>query len=373
VCAHRKKRPTRYAIAALAAIGVLTGCATPADAADPADLPAVVTPVATAAAQGADSDLYGQAAMEHVRQLNDNFADRLPFTAPEQAAAQWIADTLVQAGFAPDNVTLQEFNRHDVDTRRLAVFEERGFYDEADQIDISQNVVARLDGSGDGITIVATGYDSVGTTGVTYTGSGVGLLLETAANLASTTAASTDTIYFVFFGAEEIGGVGSQHFLANLPAAQRDNLRLMVNVDSLADADSLFFTANEHVGTTDEDVLGVNRSNALTDAIHTLATRLDVGLAPFKEEDFEAIGYQSCGCCVLAVPDSFIGITVVNLFAADLIPAGTDGATVDFTFDDDGADAPLGGAVDAAAQTQRTARALGAYQRFVTPLLLGHI
>jgi aminopeptidase YwaD len=126
----------------------------------------------------------------------------------------------------------------------------------------AQNVVARLPGGGRGAgpqaggpavpgapapsagartVVVGAHFDSVPAgPGANDNASGTGLLLE----LARVVAANPDAapgldVVFVAFDAEEIGLLGSAHYVASLPAASRQGVRAMLNFDMVGVGDSL--------------------------------------------------------------------------------------------------------------------------------------
>jgi aminopeptidase YwaD len=121
----------------------------------------------------------------------------------------------------------------------------------------AQNVVARLPGApggeangaapgaggpgGAGTVVVGAHFDSVPAgPGANDNASGTGLLLE----LARVVAANPDAapgldVVFVAFDAEEIGLLGSAHYVASLPAASRQGVRAMLNFDMVGVGDSL--------------------------------------------------------------------------------------------------------------------------------------
>ena len=99
----------------------------------------------------------------------------------------------------------------------------------------SQNVIARpSDGRCE--EVVGAHYDSVEAgPGANDNASGVAALLETARVLAA--GGDREGVCLVAFGAEEVGLVGSQRFVANLDPDERQVLRGMVNLDMVGVGD----------------------------------------------------------------------------------------------------------------------------------------
>lgn len=94
---------------------------------------------------------------------------------------------------------------------------------------VSRNVVARPP-DGRCQRLVGAHFDSVEAgPGANDNASGVGVLLETARVLAI--GGDREGVCLVAFGAEEVGTVGSHHFVASLSSEERQALRGMINLD----------------------------------------------------------------------------------------------------------------------------------------------
>ncbi len=93
------------------------------------------------------------------------------------------------------------------------------------------NVLAELPGrSSDNVVMAGAHLDSVPAgPGINDNGSGSAALIEIAENLAE--AELTNTVRFAWWGAEELGLQGSNHYVAGLDQAQRDRLALYLNFD----------------------------------------------------------------------------------------------------------------------------------------------
>jgi len=97
----------------------------------------------------------------------------------------------------------------------------------------SQNVTAELPGrSSDGVVVVGGHLDSVPEgPGINDNGSGSATILEVAQNLANTRLAHP--VRFAFWGAEELGLLGSQAYVDSLPEAELDRIGAYLNFDML--------------------------------------------------------------------------------------------------------------------------------------------
>lgn len=94
----------------------------------------------------------------------------------------------------------------------------------------SQNVVARLPGGGEETLVVGAHYDSVAAgPGANDNASGVAVALELAE--AAPSLGLPYSLEMVLFGAEEIGLVGSRHYVAQLAPAAREQIVAMLNFD----------------------------------------------------------------------------------------------------------------------------------------------
>ena len=97
----------------------------------------------------------------------------------------------------------------------------------------TRNVVAELGGSGPGETIVVGAHlDSVPEgPGMNDNASGSAAVLEAALTLARSATWPTRRVRFAFWGAEEVGLVGSRHHVDGLLEEQRREIKLYVNLD----------------------------------------------------------------------------------------------------------------------------------------------
>ncbi len=105
--------------------------------------------------------------------------------------------------------------------------------------DISGNVVVTLDcTTSTQQVIVGAHYDAVGV-GAGDNASGVTALWATLKAIANLPSLPCDFV-FVAFGAEEVGMLGSYHFVENMTEEQIQNTLAMINFDSIANGDNLY-------------------------------------------------------------------------------------------------------------------------------------
>ncbi|WP_226436098.1 M28 family peptidase [Rhodococcus yananensis] len=98
----------------------------------------------------------------------------------------------------------------------------------------SRNVIAQTTtGSTDDVVVVGAHLDSVPEgPGINDNGSGVAAVLETALQLGPDPAV-TNAVRFAFWGAEEVGLVGSSRYVESLSPEERDAIALYLNFDML--------------------------------------------------------------------------------------------------------------------------------------------
>lgn len=90
-------------------------------------------------------------------------------------------------------------------------------------------------GRADNVVVVGAHNDSVAEgPGINDDGSGTATLLEMAKQIGKLGPAVRNKVRFAFWGAEEEGLLGSQHYVDVLPQADRDKIALMLDFDMLA-------------------------------------------------------------------------------------------------------------------------------------------
>lgn len=110
----------------------------------------------------------------------------------------------------------------------------------------SQNVIAELQGDGNGVVVVGAHYDTVpDSVGASDNSSGVAVLLAVAERLKDRT--FPFTVRFVAFGAEETGLHGSDHYVDGLSAEELDAIGLMINLDSVGSGSRLVVSGDRWV------------------------------------------------------------------------------------------------------------------------------
>ncbi len=112
----------------------------------------------------------------------------------------------------------------DGDTLRVAVEAVSEFRD-------TENVIAELPGSTtDNVVMAGAHLDSVSAgPGINDNGSGSAALVEVAENMAEVDL--PNTVRFAWWGAEELGLLGSNHYVASLSPEQREDIGLYLNFD----------------------------------------------------------------------------------------------------------------------------------------------
>ena len=96
----------------------------------------------------------------------------------------------------------------------------------------SQNVIAELPGTGDGVIVVGAHYDTVpNSIGASDNSSGMGVLLAVAERIAGRS--FPFAVRFIAFGSEETGLHGSEYYVASLSPGALDEIYLMINLDSV--------------------------------------------------------------------------------------------------------------------------------------------
>jgi Zn-dependent M28 family amino/carboxypeptidase len=102
------------------------------------------------------------------------------------------------------------------------------------------NVIAETDSGNDGNVVMAGAHlDSVQRgPGINDNGSGSAALLETAIQMAKVK--TTNTVRFAWWGAEESGLLGSEHYVAELTEDEADRIALYLNFDMVASPNYMF-------------------------------------------------------------------------------------------------------------------------------------
>lgn len=172
---------------------------------------------------GVSADTHEYTAYDFLAEFVEACPSRVAGTDGETEAAAFLADKFAQIGFT--DVTLDDFTFTDLD----------------DALKNSQNVVAKYHSEQSlGTIIVGAHYDNVRVgEGANDNGSGVAVMLDIASRLVGQSLAYD--VVFIAFGAEEQGFFGSQSYVADMKSAEKQNVLLMVNIDSVAMGDKVYF------------------------------------------------------------------------------------------------------------------------------------
>ncbi|MEL6263244.1 MAG: M20/M25/M40 family metallo-hydrolase [Cyanobacteria bacterium J06626_6] len=224
-------------------------------------------------AKAADFD-FGETALETVNYLSNNLKGRSVGTAKEAETVDYLVQQLQGFDYEP---TLQPFD-----------------YEFREQPLTSYNIVAQRPGTSGKQILLGAHYDNAPSTdtidrsnleGTNDNASGVGVLLELAQRLEKETA---HTVKFVFFGAEEVGLVGSDYYANSLKPKEIDDTLLMVNLDSLIVGDKMYFNAGR--GATENPSWFRYRDMALEIAEEN-------GIAAETNPGFNENYPEGTGCC----------------------------------------------------------------------------
>ena len=206
---------------------------------------------------------HGAIAMRHIEFMNDNLPARTPFSYRELETARWIAGQLLDMGYAPEQIQMQQFSWSDVYRwawRDFSVMAAEGFfrYSARRLGDLSQNVILTVPGRSEQVIIVGAHYDSFPYPGAADNASGTALLLESAQRMKAHD--NYYTIVYIFFGAEESGLLGAEFYLASLSEEQRNRILFMVNADALFEGPYFLYSA----GFSEDIESGVPQANNIT-------------------------------------------------------------------------------------------------------------
>ncbi|MFI7063940.1 M20/M25/M40 family metallo-hydrolase [Kribbella sp. NPDC050124] len=141
-----------------------------------------------------------------------------------KASADWVKAKLDAAGYS---TTLQSFST---------------------SAGTSYNVIAEWP-HGDANHVVMTGshLDSVSSgPGINDNGTGSAGVLETALAYAASGQTPRNRIRFGFWGAEELGLLGSKYYVNNLPATERDKIELYLNFDMIGSPNPGYFVYDDN-------------------------------------------------------------------------------------------------------------------------------
>ncbi|MHA6784579.1 M28 family peptidase [Pseudonocardia saturnea] len=145
------------------------------------------------------------------------------------------------------------------------------------------NVLAEKPGSGDGVLMVGAHLDSVPEgPGINDNGSGSAAILEVAQLIAKVE--SEQTIRFAWWGAEELGLLGAEHYVTTLPAPELARIGSYLNFDMVGSPNFVRFVYDGD----DSDVTGAPAGPPGSDAIEDVFEKFYAGRGlAYEGTDFD--------------------------------------------------------------------------------------
>ncbi|MFB9372049.1 M28 family metallopeptidase [Kitasatospora sp. NPDC001664] len=220
--AQRRSRPHRSALVTAAALALTAGFAAPAALAEAAPAPA---PAAAALAAAPDIPVANVKA--HINQLQSiataNGGNRAHGRPGFKASLDYVKGKLDAAGFT---TTVQTFTSSGA---------------------TGYNLIADWPG-GDANHVVMTGahLDSVTAgPGINDNGSGTAGVLEAALAVSRAGLQPTKHLRFGWWGAEELGMIGSKYYVNNLPTAERAKIDAYMNFDMIGSPNPGYFVYDD--------------------------------------------------------------------------------------------------------------------------------
>lgn len=173
--------------------------------------------------------------------------------------------------------------------------------DTEEQTRTSQNVIAQsVAGRSDRVVVVGAHLDSVdGGPGINDNGSGSAAILEIALQMANLGIQPRNQVRFAFWGAEELGLIGSERYVASLSTRQKKDIALNLNFDMVGSPNYARFVYDGDGNATPEGA-GPNGSGTIENVLTSY---------------FAAQGLAS-------LPTAFSGRSDYGPFIAAGIPAG---------------------------------------------------
>jgi len=179
--------------------------------------------------QQLSSEVSDARAMKHLQALqkiaDEHGGNRAAGTAGYDASVDYVAGVLRGAGFKVSTPAYETSGHHG---RRTS--------------DPQRNVIAQTRTGDPGhVVMIGAHLDSVEEgPGIVDDGSGVASLLEIATQLGDDPSVH-NTVRFAFFGGEENGAEGSTGYIQGLSAADREKIKLYMNVDMVASPNGGYF------------------------------------------------------------------------------------------------------------------------------------
>ncbi len=170
----------------------------------------------------------------------------------------------------------------------------------------SRNLIAEIPGGpdGQGVVIVGAHYDTVHLTeGANDNGSGLTALMAIANNIIDTD--YPFSVRLLLFGSEEVGLVGSRHYVEQLAEEERSEIIAMINYDSVG--------SGTRIEVRGEDVL--------TGAAMSAAERMDISFAGYLTRHISNSDHR---------PFDDAGVPVIIITADDVSRINSPRDTLDF-------------------------------------------
>ncbi|AKU17306.1 M28 family metallopeptidase [Luteipulveratus mongoliensis] len=176
----------------------------------------------------ADPDISVTNTKAHLDQLQSiadaNGGNRYTGKPGYKASVDWVKGKLDAAGYT---TTVQQFST---------------------SAGTSYNLIAEWPhGDANHVVMAGAHLDSVSRgPGINDNGSGSAGILETALAYAASGETPKNRVRFGFWGAEELGLVGSKYYVNNLPAADRDKVEVYLNFDMIASPNPGYFVYDDN-------------------------------------------------------------------------------------------------------------------------------
>lgn len=187
----------------------------------------------------------GQLAYEYLTYFQKQLPGRLAFSEAEEKTAITLLSFLKDIGYNEKDIKIQTINtdKNQSVAAPMQDIEEGLGFGGGESIGRSHNIVITKNGESKQTIIVGAHYDSVGNYGVDDNGSGVSLILETLNRIKDKDVPFT--IKFILFGAEEIGMVGSNHYVDLMGDDEIKNTLFMINIDTILAGDYAYLYGGE--------------------------------------------------------------------------------------------------------------------------------
>jgi aminopeptidase S len=267
---HRGARAGLAAVAA-AAVVVLAGCSS-------APVPLVPTHSADTGALREAVDARN--IMDHLEALQDvadaNGGNRAAGTSGYEESARYVEEQLRAAGYDP---VRQHFSYRD-DGEEIETF----------------NVLAETGGSDEHIIVAGGHLDSVRRgPGINDNASGVAAILETALRMADSGIEPTNRVRFAFWGGEEEGLYGSEHYVDELSGSETGQHAVYLNLDMVASPNGVRFVHDGDGSTFGDNA--PNGSDEIEDVfLDYFADRgLEAAPTPFLDGDSDYTAFLRAG------------------------------------------------------------------------------